>query len=153
MSKIRYFSWGKYKYFNHCPFCGSVEVDFNSKTFSCPECGAVVTFELPKRKPVFDGATDEEIMINLWNNREGYEDTADDMCIKAQRASKEELWKRVIDDKVMDLISASADLGKYECEVPIEFIDNPEEYKEKRFGIEKKDSSYIISWRKDLIWD
>ena len=49
MSKIRYFSNGKYIYFKHCPFCGSVGVDFLGDKFRCPDCGAVVTFDLPKK--------------------------------------------------------------------------------------------------------
>ena len=69
MSKIRLFDWGSFEYFEHCPFCGSVAVDFDRKTFHCPDCGATVTFDLTESEDTRDGESDVKRIVQLWNKR------------------------------------------------------------------------------------
>ena len=153
--KIRYFNNGSYEYFEHCPFCGSVAVDFDRKRFHCPDCGAVVTFDLPDRKSIDDGPTDADRMIQLWNNRIGRETTADDICVIAQKADNEimEWYQEHIMSQVWSYIVDSATLGKFECEVPERYIDNPDSYRKLKFDVRQNGDVYIISWGKDIKWD
>lgn len=155
MSKIRYFSNGKYVYFEHCPFCGSVEVDFDRETFHCPDCGAVVSFDLPERESYCDGPSESDLIVQLWNNRRIDEITADDLCVTAQKAKKEMLvtYQRYVKEQVWSYITQSATLGKFECEISARYIDDPDSYREMKFDVEKKDNNYIISWNKDIQWD
>lgn len=154
MSKIRFFDWGSYEYFEHCPFCGSVAVDFNRKVFRCPDCGAVVTFKLPKSEGICDGPTSANKLVNLWNRRDGYDITADDLCVMAQKADREDLYvyQNYIQSEVWSYVMKSATLGKFECEIPKKFA-SPDYYREKNFDVTEKEDSFIISWKKDIKWD
>ena len=154
MSKIRYFKWGGYEYFEHCPFCGSVAVDFDKETFRCPDCGAVVTFDLPERESICDGPSDADKMVRLWNNRKGEDITADDLCVIAQKAEKELIYsyQSYIQGEVWSYVVKSATIGKYECEIP-KALASPDFYREKKFDVTEKENSFIVSWKKDIKWD
>jgi hypothetical protein len=145
------------EYFKHCPFCGSVEVDFDMKTFRCPGCGAVVTFELPRRQIDYadDRFTDTDRIAELWNRREGNSVTADDLCVKAQRVYRDQsvVYQDYIRKKVWRYIYDSAELGKPNCEIPAKLIPHPEEYKEKNFSIKREGLNYQISWDTGIEWD
>ena len=156
MSKIRCFDgMGHYDYFKHCPFCGSVAVDFDHETFRCPDCGAVVTFKLPMREPICDGPADSTEIIERWNRRAGKEITAEDLCVMAQKADMEDriVYQRHIESQVWEYIVKTATLGKYSCEIPKRYLKDVEKYRKNKFDIEEKGDIYIVSWRKDIKWD
>ena len=157
MSKIRYFNMGREEYFEHCPFCGSVEVDFDQTTFRCPNCGAIVTFELPRREADYadDRNTDTDRIAELWNRRGGDSITADDLCVKAQRANRDQsvIYQDYIRKKVWKYICDSAELGMSSCEIPAKLIPHPEEYKKKKFSIKRDCLNYLISWDTGIEWD
>lgn len=157
MSKVRCFTGrGYYKYFEHCPFCGSVKVDFDHESFHCPDCGAVVTFDLPEMDyPICDGETDSEKLISRWNRRVGEEITADDLCVMAQKTEREDLvnYQDYIAGQVWGYIVKSAMIGKFSCEVPAKYVKNAEKLRKKKLDVEKKGDIYIVSWRKDIEWD
>lgn len=156
MSKIRCFDgWGHYDYFKHCPFCGSVAVDFDYKTFHCPRCGAVVSFNLPEREPICDGSSDSTRIIEQWNRRAEKETTAEDLCVIAQKADREDrvAYQDYIGEQVWSYIVNSATLGKYSCEIPKRYLKDIEKYKRIKFDVEENGDNYIVSWRKDVEWD
>lgn len=155
MSKIRYFSNGKYIYFKHCPFCGSVGVDFLGDKFRCPDCGAVVTFDLPKKDIICDGPTDSMRLLDQWNRRARKESTAEDLCVLAQKATEDNSisYQRYIADEVRSYIYKSATLSKFDCEIPKRYLKDVEEYQENGFDIKDNGDNYIVSWRKDIKWD
>ena len=156
MSKIRYpSSRGHYEYFEHCPFCGSVEVDFDGKEFNCPDCGAVVSFKLPDPDyHVCDGSSDSEEILWKWNTRSEGEMTADDLCVMAQKADRETLvvYRSEIKEEVWPYILSSAKLGKFECEIPVKYVDDLEYYTKRKFDVSRNGSNYVISWKKDIQW-
>ena len=153
MSKLSWFSRGYNISFSNCPFCGSVDVDFNGDEFNCPDCGAVVRFRLPENleRPICDGPSDSEKYIRLWNERKGEEITVNDIYAIAKatvddpysfhrRDTLREVWKYIND---------SADFGKFYCEIPVEFIEDPDYFKEKGFVLEKRGHNWFISWARD----
>lgn len=157
MSKIRFYNFHGYSYIEHCPFCGNVEVDFDGKEFKCPECGAVVTFNInnDSRGLICDGPSESDEILSLWSNRKGDEPSADDLCLTAQKAVKDMYvnYHEMIMDDVWGYIEMSARLGKYECEIPVKYLENPESYEERKFKVEKKGDNYIVSWRRNVNWE
>ena len=136
MSKIRYFSWGSYEYFEHCPFCGSVAVDFDRKTFRCPDCGAVVAFELPEREAICDGPSDSDRIVRLRNCRKGADITADDLCVMAQKTTRDDMvnYHDYVKEQVWSYIYKSATLGKFSCEIPKRYV-RVEYYRKLKFDL------------------
>lgn len=155
MGKIRFFSNGKYIYFKHCPFCGSVGVDFLDGKFSCPDCGAVVTFDLHEKEMICDGPTDSMKILDRWNRRARKDPTAEDLCVLAQKATKDDLvsYQKYIADEVRSYIYKSAALGKFDCEIPKRYLKDVEEYQNNGFDVKDDGDNYNISWRKDIEWD
>ena len=154
MSKIRLFDWGSFEYFEHCPFCGSVAVDFDRKTFHCPDCGATVTFDLTESEDTRDGESDVKRIVQLWNKRARNQITADDLCVMAQKVSKEKLnvFRREVESEIWSYVVKSARIGKFECELPKEFA-SPDYYRKLKFDVTEKEDSFIVSWKKDIKWD
>lgn len=154
--KIRKFTEGDYIYFKHCPFCGSVAVDYDNKAFHCPDCGAVVTFELQKDKEDFicDGPDDSEMMVYCWNRRPVAEITADDLCIMAQKTEMEHttVYRKEIENKIWEYVVNAAEIGKFECELPKKYA-NPDFYRKRKFDVTEKTDTFVVSWKKDIKWD